>query len=189
MGASVPKLDVVVLGLLSDGPLYGYDLLERFRARSMGFWTDVSKASVYQVLKRLERNGSVAGKAQEGTRGPDRRVYSITKAGRERSRVGLAERFGALTPYETEAGIALGFADLLTPAEARRAVDARERGIRDFLDAVNTELERSAGRSGSRRETTGRAISIAMLRRQLTLAEAELDWLTAFRSTLTKGRR
>jgi DNA-binding PadR family transcriptional regulator len=189
MVMSVAKLDVVVLGLLSDEPLYGYDLLERFRDRSMGFWVDVAKASVYQVLKRLERDGSIAGKAQDGTRGPDRRVYTITRAGRERLRRGLIERFGALTPYETDAGIALGFANLLSPAEARLAVDARERAVRDLLDAVNTELDRSGVRSGSRRPAAGRAISTAMLRRQLALAEAELAWLRTFRATLAKGRR
>ena len=32
------KVEVVVLGLLAEEPLYGYDLLERFRTRSMGFW-------------------------------------------------------------------------------------------------------------------------------------------------------
>ena len=54
---AVSKVEVVVLGLLAEEPLYGYELLERFRARSMGFWVEVGKASVYQVLRRLEREG------------------------------------------------------------------------------------------------------------------------------------
>ena len=72
------KVEVVVLGLLAEEPLYGYDLLERFRTRSMGFWVEVGKASVYQALRRLEGHGLASGRPQEGTEGPDRRVYRIT---------------------------------------------------------------------------------------------------------------
>jgi len=90
------KVEVVVLGLLAEGPMHGYDLLERFRSRSMGFWTELSRASAYQVLKRLERDGSIVGKAQEGHDGPDRRVFRITKLGRERLAEGVTEMAAAL---------------------------------------------------------------------------------------------
>src|SRR5712692_9166232 len=132
----VSKVEVVVLGLLAEEPLYGYDLLERFRARSMGFWVEVGKASVYQVLRRLERDALVSGRSQEGPEGPDRRVYRITRAGRDRLTAGLSERFSTRGPYETDAGAALGFAHLLSAVGARKAVDAREAAIRDLLDAM-----------------------------------------------------
>ena len=80
----VPKVEVVVLGLLAEEPMHGYDLLERFRARSMGFWVEVGKASVYQTLHRLEARGLITGRSQDGREGPDRRVYRITRAGRSR---------------------------------------------------------------------------------------------------------
>ena len=137
---TVSKVEVVVLGLLADEPMHGYDLLERFRTRSMGFWVEVGKASVYQVLKRLEREGSIAGKTQEGTDGPDRRVYRLTRQGRQRLSAGLAERWSALAPYETDAGVALGFAHLVPAGEARTAIDDRARSVSDLLDAVRTEL-------------------------------------------------
>jgi DNA-binding PadR family transcriptional regulator len=175
---------VVVLGLLADGPVHGYDLLERARDRGLGFWAEVGKASVYQALRRLESAGAVAGRAQDGTEGPDRRVYRITKAGRVRFSEGLDERFGELAPYETEAGLALGFAHLLTPARRRAALDARERGVRDLIDALATEQERTAGHRG-----TERAIGDAMLERQLTLSRAELDWIGRFRSSGAATRR
>jgi DNA-binding PadR family transcriptional regulator len=184
MATATSKVEVVVLGLLAEEPLYGYDLLERFRARSMGFWVEVGKASVYQVLKRLEREGAITGKAQEGSDGPDRRVFRITKSGRERLRRGLSERFASLHPYETDAGLALGFAHLLSAAEARKAADAREASVRDLLDVVTTELARTASETG-----LDRAVSSAMLHRQAALANAELVWLKTYRSALSTSRR
>jgi DNA-binding PadR family transcriptional regulator len=183
-GVAVSKVEVVVLGCLADEPLYGYELLERMRARSMSFWVEVGKASVYHVLQRLEGRGLVHGKAQEGGEGPDRRVYRITKAGRDRLLAGLAERFDELAPYETGAGLALGFIHLLPAAEARRAVEARERSVKDLLDAFADERDRTAGTKGATR-----VVADAMLARQAALATAELAWLRSFRSTIGKLRR
>jgi DNA-binding PadR family transcriptional regulator len=178
------KVEVVVLGLLAEEPLYGYDLLERFRTRSMGFWVEVGKASVYQALRRLEREGLISGRSQEGPEGPDRRVYRITKAGRDRLKGGLSERVASLEPYETDGGLALGFAHLLSASEARKAVDEREAAVRDLLDAIKTERARVSADKGP-----GRAVSTAMLHRQESLAKADLAWIKGFRSDLGRIRR
>jgi len=181
---SVPKVEVVVLGLLAEGPMHGYDLLERFRERSMGFWVEVGKASVYQTLHRLEAGGFVAGKDQGGAAGPDKRVFRISKAGRDRLVAGLAERFGELSPFETGGGTALGFVHLLSPAETREAVGAREVALRDLLAAIEDERIRTGAHKGA-----SRAVSDSLLDRQEALAEAELDWLKTFRMSLGKLRR
>ena len=181
---AVSKVEIVVLGLLAEEPLYGYDLLERLRERSMGFWVEVGKASVYQVLRRLEREGLITGRSQLGPEGPDRRVYRITRTGRERLTAGLEERFAELEPYETDAGVALGFAHLLSATQARKAVDAREAAVRDLLDAVKTERERAAAGRGA-----GRFVSNAMLDRQEALGKAELAWIKGFRGALGRIRR
>ena len=178
------RVETVVLGLLAERPMHGYDVLERFRQRGMGFWVELGRASVYQVLKRLERDGLVTGRNQEGRAGPDRRTFRITKAGRERLSEGVAEMSAALAPFETDAGIALGFVHLVPAASARVAIEARERSLRDLLDSVRTELDRSAGR-----RDRGRAVSAAMLELQAALAETELAWLSSFRATAGSARR
>ena len=177
------KVEVVVLGLLDEGPVHGYDLLERFRERSMGFWVEVGKASVYQTLRRLERAGFVAGRAQEGTEGPDRRVFRITPAGRKRLREAAAEIAMDLTPFETGAGAALGIVNALPTAGARAVADAREQALRDLLEGIAAERSRHAAERGP-----ARSISDAMLDRQRALAEAELGWFRSYRSVLGKGR-
>ena len=180
----VAKVEIVVLGLLAEEPMYGYGILERIRARSMGFWAEVARASVYQALRRMESIGLIAGRAQEGIDGPDRRVFRITRAGRDRLHAGLAERAAELAPYETGASLSLGFSHLLSAAESRRSVDARELAIRDLLDAIRTERARTSADRGA-----GRVVANAMLDRQEALAKAELAWLTRFRTTLGTARR
>lgn len=178
------KVDVVVLACLSEQPLHGYDLLERMKDRSMGLWAEVGKASVYQALQRLERAALIVGRHQEGAEGPDRRVFRITSAGREQLRRGLVECSSSSDPFQSRAGLALGFLHLLSAAEARDAVDARERGLRDLLEAADRERARIATAEGA-----GPALAGAMLSRQRSLAEAELAWIKGFRTYLRKLRR
>jgi DNA-binding PadR family transcriptional regulator len=178
------RVETVVLGLLAERPMHGYDVIERFRGRGMGFWTELSRASVYQVLKRLERDGLVIGRSQQGRGGPDRRVFRITRTGRERLSAGVAEMSGELVPFESDAGVALGFAHVVPATVAKAAAEARERSLRDLLDAVRTERDRSV-----EDRDRGRVVSTAMLERQEALAETELAWLSSFRETLATVRR
>ena len=176
----VSKVDVVVLGCLAEAPCHGYQLLERLRARGVDLWAGVGKASVYQSLRRLERAGLVAGRAQRGTEGPDRRVFRITRAGRVRFAEGLEERFADTAPFESEAGVALGFVHLLGPAARGRAIDARERALGELMDVLG------AARSRENDPDEGARVADVMMLRQRELADAEIKWLRDLRTTLSR---
>jgi DNA-binding PadR family transcriptional regulator len=171
----VSKVEVVVLGLLSEEPLHGYGLLERFRARGMGHWVEAGKASVYQCLRRLEQRGLVSGKAEESAEGPDRRVFTITKTGRGRLREGIRERFAETTP--SEAGLAIAFAQVLPADEVRRSIADRERTLRGMLEGAGSQRYRESGDG-----PVSGAIWNAMLDRQQILIKAELAWLARYRA-------
>ena len=176
------KVDVAVLGCLAESPRHGYELLEVMRARQMGRWADVGKASVYQGLRRLERAGLIAGKAQEGAAAPDRRVYRITKSGQAHLSQGLEERFPDPGPYESAAGVAMGFLHLLSPTARRRAVQVRTRALQKLVEDVGAQRDAVAGDAGAS------AVARAMLDRQVALAEAELAWLARSKASLSRLR-
>lgn len=69
-----------LLLLLAEAPAHGYELIERLRP----FGFDLSDpASVYKTLRLLENDGHVTSEWELSTRGPARRVYSITSDGLE----------------------------------------------------------------------------------------------------------
>jgi DNA-binding PadR family transcriptional regulator len=181
---AVTRVDVVVLGLLAEEPLHGYELWERYRARAMGLWAEVGRASVYQALRRLEGAGLVSGRAQEGEEGPDKRVYRLTRPGRDRLRAGLVDRFGDAGPYVTAAATALGLAHLVSADAARRGVQQRERALKGLLATVAAERERLATARGAPATLAAR-----MLDQQEVLARAELGWLASYRRDLGRVRR
>lgn len=72
-----------VLGLLSEGSSYGYELKADFERAIGPQWGELNIGHVYQVLDRLVRDDLVTKKVVEQTRRPDRVVYRMTKRGRD----------------------------------------------------------------------------------------------------------
>ena len=82
-------LEACVLALVADEPAYGYELTSR--AQEI---IDVSKSTLYPVLRRLEKDGLLTT-FDKPFDGRMRRYYQITKAGSER----LAEMVEAWRDY------------------------------------------------------------------------------------------
>ncbi|GAA1764673.1 helix-turn-helix transcriptional regulator [Pseudarthrobacter sulfonivorans] len=72
----------LVLGILSEGDLYGYAILKRVGELSGGGmqWTD---GMLYPLLHRLERLGYVSSSWGTSEAGRRRKHYAITLAGRD----------------------------------------------------------------------------------------------------------
>jgi PadR family transcriptional regulator PadR len=71
-------LEFAVLAVLADGERYG---LEITRQLSRTFGQTMSEGTVYPLLSRLRRAGSVGSSWRESANGPPRRYYSLTPAG------------------------------------------------------------------------------------------------------------
>jgi len=70
----------LVLGVLEDGPLHGYDISRRIQERA-GESLALRDGQLYPILHRLEAEGHVEARwvPQEGK--PARKVYELTASG------------------------------------------------------------------------------------------------------------
>src|SRR5262245_59741004 len=73
-------LDLCVLALLAQRESYGYELAQSLQRAGLGA---IQGGTLYPVLLRLQRTGSVTIRWQEGDGGPARKYYQITESGRE----------------------------------------------------------------------------------------------------------
>lgn len=73
-------LPLLVLSVLREGELYGYEIAQRIRQRSGELFAP-SEGSLYPTLHRLERDGALTATWRASERGPRRRYYAITPAG------------------------------------------------------------------------------------------------------------
>jgi len=66
--------------MLSRDESYGYELAQSLDHAGLGA---IQGGTLYPVLLRLQRTGSVTTRWQEGDGGPARKYYRITDSGRE----------------------------------------------------------------------------------------------------------
>jgi len=100
---------VVVLEILSRGPMYGYELSQAIEQRSSDILT-LGKGTLYPLLYNLEAKKLVKGRWENAETGRKRRYYSITSKGKEE----LAKQKAQLK--ELTAGLNIVFGGALTSA-------------------------------------------------------------------------
>jgi hypothetical protein len=96
----------------------------------------------------------------------------------------MLERFSQASPYESEAGAALGFAHLLGSEEARRGIAERQAALEEARAAVAADRARLKGARGP-----GSALARRMLELQAALLSAERTWLAGLRRDAGRLRR
>ncbi|WP_127504601.1 PadR family transcriptional regulator [Actinoplanes solisilvae] len=70
-----------VLAALSHGEASGYELAKRFDVAVADYWT-ATPQQLYRDLERLESDGLVDARVVEQSRRPNKRVFTLTEAGR-----------------------------------------------------------------------------------------------------------
>lgn len=79
----------LLLRLLDEEPMHGYQLMEELEERGYVRSGRFETGSVYTILKRMEGRGLLSSKKDEGETGRVRRIYTITTLGREALKRGL----------------------------------------------------------------------------------------------------
>ena len=165
------QAELALLSLLAEQPYHGYELEHVITSRGMREWTEIGFSSIYYLLKKLEGDGMIESRLEEGGRGPARKVYAITPAGRAQLRAAILEAL--TTPQRCYTPLLLGIANL--PAvSAAEAVTA----LRQYVTALEAQLAHMRERWEAQKPLP--YFVEAMFAYSDTLIQAERDWITQF---------
>jgi DNA-binding PadR family transcriptional regulator len=161
---------LVILGLLRDRPLYGYEIKQIIEGH-MGDWTSIAFGSIYFALDKLTEEGLTRKVATErkGDR-PSRSVYRITAAGRAEFTRLLRQTWGEVEHHYYAFDIALAFMEGLPAKETKRIL--RER-IRQ-MEIVQKQLAAHRKEQLKRKEVP--RVASAIFEHSRVHLKAELDW-------------
>ena len=73
---------VLVLSLLSESPMYGYQICKAVNAKTDGYF-ELREGSLYPALHKLERDGLLKSFWEQTEAGRRRKYYQITGAGKK----------------------------------------------------------------------------------------------------------
>ncbi|NKY87162.1 PadR family transcriptional regulator [Nocardia veterana] len=118
-------LEHALLVSLSERAGSGYELARRFD-KSIGFFWSATHQQIYRVLKRMEERGWVSSEAIAQDGRPDKKVYTVSDAGRAELSRWISAPTDDIGPLRSELGVKIRAAGHGDP-EALRAEVARHR--------------------------------------------------------------
>lgn len=168
------ELKHATLGLLSIRSMSGYDLGRAFASTVAHFW-HADRSQIYRTLDRLAAAGAITTEVvrQEGK--PDRKVHSLTDAGRKELTDWLSSPVEEDQPKEPFLA-RLFFAALIGREGVERLLDERERQVTEALTELTSITIEADDMTGLLQSTT--------LRNGLLHAKAEREWLRETRQLL-----
>ncbi|MFW5643109.1 MAG: PadR family transcriptional regulator [Alkalispirochaeta sp.] len=126
---------LVVLAMLLEKAMHGYAIYERLKGGRYELWANVLPNSVYNALRKLERDGliRVDSTVQQGNQ--TRVIYAVTGAGRAEFRRVLASALGTYNRcFPSELYVALSYLHHLPEEEVRAA-------LTEYRKRIETEIE------------------------------------------------
>jgi DNA-binding PadR family transcriptional regulator len=165
--------DLVLLSLLAERPMHGYQANLELERREVGDWAGVSRPQVYYSLEKLARAGLIRSGADDSpAAGPGRSVYKTTAKGRTALAQSLEREDWTDTRDRPPFLTWLALSWQATPA----AVELQIRRRREFLEK---ELAREQATLHGIREEVGHDFHEAVWMVSLAIAQfrVELRWL------------
>ncbi len=144
-------LRFAILELLHHRPLSGYELNRRFSG-SIGFFWRANHSQIYPELKRMEKEGMVAGQRIAQELRPTKTVYAITPEGKRALVEWLREK--SFLPAVKDEMLLKVFAFNLVPgeeaeAQLRHYEQLHQERLEFFLETKRKLEERHGGLDGT----------------------------------------
>ena len=137
----------ILLGSLFDKSLSGYDLKKLF-SLSFAFFSGLSYGSIYPALKQLKQEGLITMKLEIQESAPNRKVYTITEAGKKAFLNSIKSPFG-IERYKNALLMRMFFFAHLSEKERLEAANDyldQAKSVAEELQAARPEVEANADR-------------------------------------------
>ncbi|MBE0447399.1 MAG: helix-turn-helix transcriptional regulator [Actinobacteria bacterium] len=168
------KIDLMVLGLVLEKPMHGYEINQVIGSEEMYSWLDISRTSVYYALARLKKQGFIAEVVEKQYNKPDRSVYRITETGRELFFDSLEWSLAEQEKVFLEYNVGLFFINKLTKEKAYEVLEKRKRFVKKWQKSLKEQLK--LVQDDEEYSPTLKAV----IDHTLSFAEHEASWLDDF---------
>ncbi|GGM77771.1 PadR family transcriptional regulator [Thermopolyspora flexuosa] len=168
---------VLILGVLLDGPLHGYEVRRRLELWGADQWAHVAFGSIYHGLAKMAEEGLLR-RLGEGTGGRTR--YEITEAGRAEFMRLLMRHWWEIRPIVDPFQVALTFMDRLSPADLVAAMEGRAAQLRAAIEMTQRAMAAKRAHGAPRHIDETLRLNAAQLK-------AQLEWIEDALRRVEKG--
>ncbi|RKZ30805.1 hypothetical protein DRQ36_04245 [bacterium] len=165
----ISNLDILVLALLAETPMHGYEIIRRISDRNFYHWVETPTSSVYHSLRKLASGGFLKTKEIRLGKSPPRTVYELTKKGREAVEEGTLNLLRAPTRFLEELHIGLFGSGILSEEQLLSALEEQKTSTKLLADEIEKSLSDKKTKSDYRLRL--------IYERLLSLYKAHSRWL------------
>ena len=165
--------DLIILSLLAERPMHGYEVNTTLEDRKIRDWAPVSRPQIYYSLDKLIKLRLVRASSDEApSAGPERRVLETTALGRERLADALERESWVDEKVYQPFQIWLALSWQARPRTFRKQLNRRKKLLEEKLDEERATLEDVLAEVGHPYHE-----AVWMLQLTLEQMEVELRWI------------
>jgi len=165
--------ETALLGILSEQPMYPYQIEQQVKYRDMRSWTDLSMSSIYKLLQKLEKETLITRKDEISPKNRIQKIYTISQKGK----TALQEKIQTLLsePEHTKWQIDIGTYNLnLIPKEKN------QKALAKYRQAVQKKIQDYEALLKFLQDEECPVYRHAVASRPIFLLKAEIQWVDAF---------
>lgn len=165
--------DLVILSLLAERPMHGYEVNATLEDRKIREWAPVSRPQIYYSLDKLTRLGLIRVGADESpAAGPERRVFETTASGRDRLADALESKHWVDNRVHQPFLIWLALSWQARPRAFRKQLNERKKFLEERLAEERATLDDVLAEVGHPHHE-----AVWMLQLMIEQAENERRWI------------
>ena len=169
----ITKAETALLGLLSESPMYPYQIEKEVEFREMRLWTELSMSSIYKTLKKLEEKGLVDRENMVSEENRVRKLYSISKKGTELLKKELFEILSEPEQMVWQLDLATYNLGILPRKEALKA-------LRDYRQKLDERIGWWKGVQKCLKELECPDYRFSISTRPQFLLKGEIEWVDSY---------
>ena len=167
---STTKIDLLLLGLLLDRPMHGYELYQQIQTEGIDTWFNVSMAGVYYSLGKLRDQGLVAESRQRGGRSARKSIFRLTEDGRAAFFSAMEAQALSQETASLDYDLVIYLLNKLPMQQATYLLEQHLAFLGEKARALQTALD-------AERDGNGSSLRLAVLDHKLRYLEMEQNWL------------
>jgi DNA-binding PadR family transcriptional regulator len=177
----VTLADLVVLSMLAERAMHGYELWAELERRQVNKWASISKPQVYYSLRKLAGAGHIVAVDDDRSLGPERRVYEPGDDGRRLLADSLARARWATQRPPDPFLTWMVLSWQARPRDFATQIARRQKFLEQQLDEDRAALEAVIA------ETSASSDAAMVVRLGIRQFEIELAWLAEVRARHRPG--
>jgi len=164
------KTDLLLMGLLLDRPIHGYELYQTIQGEGIDGWFSISAAGVYYSLRKLHEHGLVVESRQRRGGSASKSIYRLTASGRSAFMQAMEAELASQEEPSLNYDLAIYLLNRVPMGRALPPLERREAFLAQRAKAVQAEIAEKEAREDS-------PLKLAILDHKLRFLEMEKEWL------------